>query len=200
MIILRRPPRFDPANVDPLQLKPQLSSLGNAFLFDLWCSSKFKSKIFLGDHQLPHLVDDSHHLVYGHPGHGQNDGLHMYGPEGRKTFQASVLNILRNAKLLKRSSYPEKRKYIPGGGKVPSSNQKGYNPMKILKERHTFFTEQSRSSTDDVPFPPAGATVFPSSISTSSSRKPSRPSVIQSNCRQESYSVPISNHLDILGN
>ena len=43
VIILRRPPRFDPVTGDPLQIKPQLSSLGDATLFDQWCNSSFRN-------------------------------------------------------------------------------------------------------------------------------------------------------------
>ena len=65
VIILKKPPRFDPIKDDPLQLKPQLSSLGNALLFDLWCKSNMRNKIVKGDHQIPHLLGDPHHLVVG---------------------------------------------------------------------------------------------------------------------------------------
>ena len=101
VIVLKRPPRFDPLAIDPLQLKPQLSRLGDACLFDLWCNSAFKNKIFLGDHEIPHHLDDVHHMVYGNDDHPKYDGLHMYGPQGHATFQASILNILKNAGLVK---------------------------------------------------------------------------------------------------
>ena len=63
VIILRRPPRFDPVVSDPMELKPQLSKLGDAVIFDLWCESRFKDRIFLGDHQIPHRLGDDHEQV-----------------------------------------------------------------------------------------------------------------------------------------
>ena len=97
VIILRKPPRFDPAAIDPLGLKPQLSRFGDAVLFDLWCNSSFKARIIIGDHQLPHRLDEDHSRVFGDPKLCHYDGIHMYGPHGRKAFLASILNILKSA-------------------------------------------------------------------------------------------------------
>ena len=94
VIILSRPLRFDSVKDDPLQLKPQLSSLGDAILSDLWCKRSFRNRIFIGEHQIPNLLDATHSLVYGNSESERYDGLYMNGPEGKATFHASILGIL----------------------------------------------------------------------------------------------------------
>ena len=42
VILLKRAPRFDPNDINPMNLKPQLSSLANSVYFDLWCNSVFQ--------------------------------------------------------------------------------------------------------------------------------------------------------------
>jgi hypothetical protein len=121
VIILKKPPRFDPIRDDPLQLKPQLSSLGNALLFDLWCKSNMRNKIVIGDHQIPHLLGDSHHLVFGHPESGKYDGLHLHGSEGQATFQASILGIMRTAGLIREKDGDN----LPAGRKIGPTDATG---------------------------------------------------------------------------
>ena len=120
VVLLRRPPRFDPVSVDPLELKPQLSRLGDSVLFDMWCNSSLKKKITLGDHQISHQMNEDHYKVFGHPSQEQYDGLHMNGHGGRHAFQESVLNILRNAGVCKARKEEPK---IPDGRKSGSGRK-----------------------------------------------------------------------------
>ena len=212
VVLLRRPPRFDPVSVDPLELKPQLSRLGDSVLFDMWCNSSLKKKITLGDHQISHQMSEDHYKVFGHPNQEQYDGLHMHGHSGRHAFQESVLNILRNAGVYKArqegAKIPDGRKSgadgrktrnvdgvrpasrasertFPSGGKTPQ-----YYPMGRMIQRiravSTNLKNQNQSrinETDDV-----------------FCQAQKRPSIIKPTNLQESYSVPVANPFDILGN
>ena len=212
VIILRKPPRFDLLSVDPLQLKPQLSKLGDAFLFDLWCNSDYKDKILLADHQIPHLLDDSHHNVFGHPHHQSYDGVHMHGPAGRKIFKQSVLNILSKAGIFKPQQkihengpaipfYPHSRppttRQNPSPWKTcPPSGRQPYNPLKILRERVASMRLSSEESSCAKNInTPLGYSKPPLPM-----EHTTRPSVIKPNNLDFEYSVPVKNHFAALGN
>ena len=214
VIILRRPPRFDPVSMDPLELKPQLSKLGDSVLFDLWCNSSFKKKIVLGEHQIPHRMNDDHYEVFGHPSDKLYDGLHMRGHAGRQAFQESVLNILGNAGVYKdrqdKTKLPEGWKHRnntssaagwktrihdgtkPASGKTSPSGRKPsqYDAMERMMQRiravstNQVNQTQSRKDGSDDVFCPPKG----------------RTSVIQPTNLQANYSVHVANSFDILGN
>ena len=221
VVILRRPPRFDPVSVDPLELKPQLSRLGDAILFDLWCNSSFKKNIAIGDHQVPHRIDDDHYKVYGHPSQSFYDGIHMRGPAGRQVFQDSVLNIMKSTGLYKEQNdikLPKGRK--PGSGtsnlnawklgkpsgtignnkKPPPPERRHphtqYDPMERMISRirsvSTNRRTQSPPESDDVFFLPNGTTY--------NAQETQRPTVIKAASLQEQYNVPVSNKFSNLLN
>ena len=207
VVILRRPPRFDPVSSDPLELKPQLSRLGDATLFDLWCNSTFKKNIVLGEHQVPHRIDENHYEVYGHPSQSDYDGIHMRGQAGRQVFQESVLNIMKSAGLYKEglseTNLPEGRK--PGVGKINSNasetgkakvKHSHYDPMQRMISRiravSTNRRTQAPPETDDVFFLPNGNTYNEQEIQ--------RPSVIKATSLQEHYNVPVANKFSNLLN
>ena len=212
VIILRRPPRFDPISVDPLELKPQLSKLGDSVLFDLWCNSSFKKKIVLGEHQIPHLLDDDHIEVFGHPNNKSYDGLHMRGQAGRQVFEKSVLNILRNAGVYKaglndtkppegwkpkntsavgwKSREHDRMKTTCDKTSLTGSKPPQYDPMgrmfQRIREVSTNQGNQTMCRDDgsgDVFCPPNGRT-----------------SVIKPTNLQAHYSVNVANSFDVLGN
>ena len=205
VILLRRPPRFDPVAVDPLQLKPQLSKLGDAFLFDLWCNSSFKNKIFLGDYLMPDPRDlDSHLQVYGQPDRVRYDGLHMHGTSGRRIFQECILNTLDKAGLI----IPKQKSTSP----ETSSSQPTYDPLKMFKDR---LTNQKQNTTGTAAGHPRPSVISPRLQDAPSGHpRPSvvgsklhdaparhhRPSVIGSCSLQDGYFLPVSNQFDILGN
>jgi hypothetical protein len=187
--ILKRPPRFDPVIKDPLEIKPQLSRFGNAILFDLWCNSEFKSKIVIGDHQIPHLLDDTHCKVFGNPDLGYYDGLHMYGAEGRKAFQSSILNILKQAGLVTGKKEPnipngwnvERNKNSNSKSKISNGQQSEYDPMRMFRERHGKGDQSQNGFQKD-------------------GMQNNRTSVIKTTNMQDAYCIPISNSFDTLGN
>ena len=72
----------------------------------------------------------------------------------------------------------------------PKITDRYYNPMEILKQRHSFRKESQGQSNEG--FLKDGAVSNPDHIP--------RPSVIRQNSLQNRYSVPVGNNFDILGN
>ena len=96
---MKRAPRYDPPDNDPLRLKPQLSSFADSVSFSSWCESSFRDKIVLGGHDLPN-GDEQHNSVFGAPGNQDYDGLHFRGPAGRSFLTRSIA-ICKNLKRFK---------------------------------------------------------------------------------------------------
>ena len=208
VIILKRPPRFDKVSADPLQLKPQLSSLGNAFLFDLWCNSSYKNKIILGDHSIPHTLDDAHHLVYGHPDDPHYDGYHLRGPHGRKILQESIKCILNKAGMMKtqqqnklpRMKHSQAPAFLPPVGPSPRNLSTPlvpvhYDPIDILRK-----SIRRNSHRQSLPEKAPEKTKVIDFTVEKKTQKRVRPSVITYNTTQSQYSVPVSNSFEALGN
>ena len=103
VIVLKRAPRFDPIETDPLNLKPQLSALADSVSFGLWCDSKFKNKIILGGQDIPN-GENEHTNVFGSTGTLSYDGLHMKGPSGRLFFTRSIQKVLIKANLIDKNT------------------------------------------------------------------------------------------------
>ena len=94
VILLKQTPRYDPSSNDPHSVKAALSQLYNDTIVQLWLSSPLKSKISIGSHSLECSggIRDSRYRK------GKLfEGIHMYGPSGRKAYTESVLKIIRNA-------------------------------------------------------------------------------------------------------
>ena len=227
VILLRRPPRFDPISIDPLELKPQLSRFGDSVLFELWCNSSFKKKIFLGDHQLPHRLDDEHNAVFGNADQHPYDGLHMNGNAGRLVFQESILNILNGAGIIdvpegrktnqgrykragQNTQYQEERPYgrktsdgktIPTGPKHHQDRGAGhYDPLKLFRERLSSSRKESSHPSDQITqHQKRDDSVFQAD-GNKRVNESSRVSVIRSSMLHSNYSIPVSNPFQILGN
>ena len=99
VVIMKHIPRYDPAEVDPLGLKPSLSLLFNNTLGNLWMESKFKQKMFIGNHNID-CNGAIREARYRHTKSGRFDGIHLYGSSGMKAYTQSVMNILRTSKLI----------------------------------------------------------------------------------------------------
>ena len=80
-----RPPHYDPSDVNPLGLKPNLAILFNTTITGLWMDSPDKEKIYIGCHDIEctGAIKESR---YRHTKSGKYDGLHLYGSSGRKAF------------------------------------------------------------------------------------------------------------------
>ena len=98
VVILKQIPRYDPAEVDPLSLKPVLSCLFNSTLTDLWMTCPNKDNIVIGNHNIDCTggIKESRYREFKT---GRYDGIHLYGSSGRKAYTKSVLNILKTANL-----------------------------------------------------------------------------------------------------
>ena len=98
VVLMKQIPRYDPLQADPLGLKPVLSQLFNSTLTELWMKSMYKDFIHVGTHNIE-CTGAIREARYRHTRSGKFDGIHLLGSSGQKTFTASVLNILRAAKI-----------------------------------------------------------------------------------------------------
>jgi hypothetical protein len=85
--------------VDPLCLKPALAQLFNNTLGELWLDSRLKDKVVVGVHNLE-CVGGIREARYRNIKSNKYDGVHLYGPSGRKAYTISVLDILKSADIL----------------------------------------------------------------------------------------------------
>ena len=121
---------------------------------------------------------------YGNDDHPKYDGLHMYGPQGHATFQASVLNILKNAGFVK----SKKNKVKPA-----SPDDLPYSPMRMFREKITVNTQNLSTQPNGIP-------TTTSKTSAPNTDQQVRPSVFRRTNLQAHYSVPVSNPFQTLGN
>ena len=78
---------------DPHSIKAALSQLFNDTLVQLWLGSPLKERMTIGTHSLECHggIRDARYR------NGKKyDGIHMYGPSGKKSYTESVLSILRS--------------------------------------------------------------------------------------------------------
>ena len=97
-IIMKQVPRHDPSSSDPQSIKAALAQLYNDTVVQLWLGSSLKDRITIGSHSLECSggVRDARYRQ------GKRyDGIHMYGPSGRKAYTESVLTIMRNGGHIK---------------------------------------------------------------------------------------------------
>ena len=202
VVLMKRTPRYDPIEVDPLGLKPQLSSLADSVSFGYWCESKYRDKIILGGHTIPH-GDFQHKQVFGVPGSNGYDGLHMKGPDGKQFLTQSILKVLVKANLAEQN-LPARNVQNSIQHEIPTKTHRRshrresiphYDPMDVMLKRiRTFSRAQTQPSPnhleDDVFFHPLGR------------KQPLRPSVITGTLHQSGnhYSVPVYNRFEALGN
>ena len=227
VVLMKRTPRYDPAENDPMSLKPQLSSLADSVSFGIWCDSKFKDRLILGGQDIP-SSDIEHRDVFGNPQEQDYDGLHMRGPAGRTFLTRSIQKVLMKAQLIeennelyshdgwKKVPYSTAQTNSPSHmGRVEShpANHRNdnrrpsmrYNPMGIMIQRIQSLSSAtlngkgaSHQGNDDV-FPAQSASARPV---IQEPKVQSRTSVIRPgpNGLQNIYSVPVSNYFTALGN
>ena len=177
-VVVKCTPRFDHPSSDPNCLKPQLCLLADSVLFGLWCESKHRNRIHLGNHDINEWSKHDITKAYGHPYVQGYDGIHLSGKAGKYILTRSILCILKQAEV------------IPGTKTencFPSLTS--YNPMLMLRERIR--------STRSVAHPPS-----PSPLRSSPPSQVSRTSVIKDarSAFKNQYSIPVSNRYQILGN
>ena len=97
---MKQIPRYDPTSVDPNSIKAALSQLFNVTLVQLWLGSTLKDRLSIGTHSLEcHGGIRDARYRYGK----KYDGIHMFGPSGRKSYTESVLNIIKSNGNIKNS-------------------------------------------------------------------------------------------------
>ena len=84
--------------MDPLSLKPALAHLFNNTLAEMWIESPLKKKLVIGIHNLE-CTGGIKEARYRNIRSRKYDGLHLYGPSGKKAYTISVLNILKKADI-----------------------------------------------------------------------------------------------------
>ena len=99
-VIMKNTPRYDTKASDPHSVKSALSLLYNDTLVQLWLSSPHKNRIVIGSHNLD-CVGGVRESRYGSK--SQYDGVHMHGASGKKAYNESVLEIIRDAQLIQKS-------------------------------------------------------------------------------------------------
>ena len=99
VVIMNLTPRYDGAAVDPLSLKPAFAQLFNNTLSELWIDSPLKDKVVIGIHNLE-CVGGIKEARYRDIRNRKYDGVHLYGPSGKKAYTISVLDILKSADIL----------------------------------------------------------------------------------------------------
>ena len=82
-----------------MSLKPALSQLYNNTLTDEWMNSQYKDRIMIGTHDIE-CSGAIQQARYRETRSGKFDGIHMFGPSGRKFYTLSVLNIFKYCKIL----------------------------------------------------------------------------------------------------
>ena len=85
IVIMKQIPRYDPKDVDPLQLKPALSQLFNGTLMELWMNSPYKEQVFIGTHNME-CAGAILSSRYKSTKTGRFDGIHLYGSSGSHTL------------------------------------------------------------------------------------------------------------------
>ena len=100
VIIMKQIPRYDSKANDPSSVKSLLSTLFNTTLDHLLLKSEYQDRITIGTHRLECEggIRDSRYRS-----NTRYDGIHMYGPSGKKAYTESVLCILRTAGHIKNS-------------------------------------------------------------------------------------------------
>ena len=92
VVIMEHNVRFDKKS------KARLSQLANEKLNQFASRSPYHNKIFIGNHSLESYgVGITHENRYVDRSNGQYDGVHLWGPTGKKDYTVSVLKILRQS-------------------------------------------------------------------------------------------------------
>ena len=98
VVLMKQIPRYDPTELDPMELKPALSDLYNNTITTLWMNCVVKDKLYIGGHNIS-CTGSIRESRYRQTKTGKFDGIHLYGSSGQKAYTLSVLNILNFAKV-----------------------------------------------------------------------------------------------------
>ena len=107
--------RWDTAEVDPYSAKPQLAELANDTLRRMVDESKYSSRIMVGGHTGLQVEGSARADMMTCRGdnwrsrnvkNGKYDGVHFYSRQGQEALTASMLEVLRQAGLVRQPRAP----------------------------------------------------------------------------------------------
>ena len=132
VVVMNQTPRYDEKSVDPLSLKPVLALLFNNTLTELWTGSKFRAKVVIGAHSLD-CSGGVKEARYRDIKYKKYDGLHLYGPSGRKAYTVSVLNIFKSAGIAEQINGQTVSEYYKGMLRFLHQKRKHTNQHKTTR-------------------------------------------------------------------
>ena len=102
VVIMKQTPRYDLRAEDPLSLKPVLADIFNQTLAELWLNSQFNDNVAIVIHKLE-CTGGIREARYRDIRSQKYDGVHLYGPSGRKAYTISVRDILKSADIVEQT-------------------------------------------------------------------------------------------------
>ena len=99
VLIMKATPRFDPISSDPLQIKPSLVQVFNCALIELLFDSVYKDRIAIVEHNLD-CSGGVQQARFRDSVNNKYDGIHLFGPSGRKAYTTSILDALKSNGLI----------------------------------------------------------------------------------------------------
>ena len=198
VILLDRTPRFDLPCADPTGIKSYLSEYGNRVMRDQVENSDLKNKIVIGAHNLPRKL---HQNIYGDPAVHGYDGVHLYGPDGKKLYTNSLCNILQST-ITKNSR--ESHNHLPLKAPPVESARSSYHHPSPPSGSSSPPTSKDFYRTHFSPF-------RPSEGNPATYTKPAKPDTVvldidppifssQVPSYSFSYTTPVNNFFETLGN
>ena len=151
---MKQIPRYDPAESDPMSLKPALSQLFNNTLTEEWMNCPSKDRIFIGAHNIE-CTGAIKEARYRETRTGKYDGVHLYGSSGRKVYTNSVLNILQTANLISEDylyhqTCPQSNYQATQNNISHTTYQRKHNSIKS-NMKHTNFSQYNIQSQYQIP-------------------------------------------------
>ena len=114
-VLMQHYPRWDTQREDPYGTKPQLAELANATLERVVAQSKYGGRIMVGRHTGLQVEGQARADLMTCRGDnwrsrnvksGKYDGVHFYSRQGQEALTASMLEVLREAGLVRQARAP----------------------------------------------------------------------------------------------
>ena len=118
VVLMQHYPRWDTQKDDPYGSKPQLAELANATLERMVAESKYGGRIMVGRHTGLQVEGQARTDLMTNCGdnwrsrnvkNGKFDGIHYYSRQGQEAPTASMLEVLRQAGLVRQPRAPPAR-------------------------------------------------------------------------------------------
>ena len=115
VVLMQHYPRWDTPKDDPYGARPQLAELANNTLRTMVDESKYNNKIMVGVHTGLQVEDRARADMMTCRGdnwrsrnvkNGKYDGVHYYSRQGQEALTASMLEVLRQAGLVRQARTP----------------------------------------------------------------------------------------------